>query len=83
MLNIKWNTTMHMDNVMCQPTCIYHQKNYKFLTFGMQKLAPKKFAHSLTSILWTLTYNVTCEEKNHMSIDTLESEMTRTTILPL
>ena len=51
----------------------------KFFSIATQKLAQKINARQLTRTFQKLTRTVTCEEKKHMSIDTLEIQMTRIT----
>ena len=60
-------------------TVYFWQSFCKFLIFDTQKLAKKETTHQLTRTTWIWTCTVTCEEKNHTSIDTLKIEMARTT----
>jgi hypothetical protein len=73
--------------ILISGTSVYVWQGFaSFFTFNTQKLAPrknkkeqfkkeKKLARQLTRKIWKLTCIVTCEEKKHTSIDTLEIEM--------
>ena len=59
--------------------CICLAKFLQVFSFDTQKLGQKINARQLTRTFWKLTRTVTCEGKKHMSIDTLEIQMTRIT----
>ena len=59
--------------------CVFLTKFLQVFDIDTQKIAHEKNACQLSRPIQNWTCSVTCEEKNHTSLDIIEIEMTRTT----